>query len=42
MIIKKFNEELILSEMSYINNIVLNINELREHYKNDNTLKNLI
>jgi hypothetical protein len=38
-----FNEDMILSQMSYINNeIETTINTLRTHYKNDNTLKNYI
>ena len=37
------NEDLILSEMKYINNdIEPTINNLREHYKNDNTFRNYI
>jgi hypothetical protein len=38
-----FDEPLILSQMTYINNdIEATINTLRTHYKNDNTLKNYI
>ena len=38
-----FNEDLILSEMKYINNdIEPTINALRQHYKNDNTFRNYI
>jgi hypothetical protein len=38
-----FNEDLILSEMKYINNdIEPTINALRTHYKNDNTFRNYI
>lgn len=38
-----FNEDLILSQMTYINNdIEPTIKALRTHYKNDNTLKNYI
>jgi len=40
---KNIDEELILSEMSYINNdIEPTIKRLREHYKNDNTFKSYI
>ena len=38
-----FNEDLILSQMTYINNeIEPTINTLRSHYKNDNTFRNYI
>jgi hypothetical protein len=40
---KNIDETLILNEMTYINNdIEPTINRLREHYKNDNTLKSYI
>lgn len=40
---KSINEDLILNEMTYINNdIDPTINQLRTHYKNDNTLKSYI
>jgi uncharacterized protein YheU (UPF0270 family) len=40
---KTINEELILNEMTYINNnIEPTINALREHYKNDNSFKSYV
>ena len=40
---KSINEDLILSEMTYINNdIEPTINQLRAHYKNDNTFRSYI